>query len=332
MIERTERMDAKQKDYNPLEWDAFLRPDWRSLDGRRLAHGEDAEWSSDDPDVVEFAAYIAAMADAHNDQQKQATVRDRWQAISAAHEIAQQDDVRRWQLEARILAGQTDAEIANRLGLAADTIAWYERLYFSVRDSLHAGDYVANQVIGTGIHAGFVDDEVGPFWMAIGYFGGPVVLESFIDSFVRVWQPGEPATLSIYLRPGIGIAPNIQGTVASSVLPPYGPAAETWIELRVQLTEASLAEDPDRRALLKERARDWLIRCGRAYLAGKPLPRLKRQPQRPKNRHAIDVRGTRAQGMSLKAGLVDVLGNTLGVDPRMVEAIANDSSVPSRQV
>ena len=116
--------------------------------------------------------------------------------------------------------------------------------------------------IGTGIHDdGFADHEVRALWAALGYHDGPVALDAFIDAFHAAWRPGEPATLSVYLRPDNGVDPRIKAGVASQVLPHYGAAGKAWCEIRLQQMEADAAADPDRRALLREQARDYLIAC-----------------------------------------------------------------------
>jgi hypothetical protein len=331
-ITRIKSMDATIQDFRRWEWDCFLPPNWRFEDAQRLAAGEEPQWSSDDPAIVECAAYLEAVAAAH-DEQEQAAVRHRWPWLAAAHEIAQQDGPRRWEVEARLLAGQTDEAIGARCALPPETLSWYEQVFFNVRPRHHARMWVCNQVIGPGIQHGFSDDEVGPLWAAFAYFGGPIVLNALVDAFRVVWRAGEPVTLSSYLQPGMGIDPRLQAVVASSVLPHSGRAGEAWERIRCQLQEADAAEDQDRGAFLRERAREWLIRCARAYLAGKPLPRPRRRPQPATDRDgsATGADGTRTQGMSAEAMLMDFLWHAAGVDAGAVKTLPTDMPVPARQ-
>ena len=171
-------------------------------------------------------------------------------------------------------------------------------------------------MIGSGIRNGFADQEVGSLWMAFAYHGGPLVLDALLDAFHVARLPDEPPTLSTCLRADAGIDPRIQAAVAAAILPRFGPSAEAWLELRLLLWDADAAGDEDRRALLRERAENHLICCTRAHLAGKPLPRPRRQPQASEDRCATEAHGARARGTSMEAELLDVLGNTVGVDPR----------------
>ena len=114
-------------------------------------------------------------------------------------------------------------------------------------------------------------------------------------------EPGTPVTLSVYLQPGAHINTSLQASVASMVLPRSGSTAQAWMMSHAWLLEAAAADDQDRRALLRERARDWLIRCARAYLAGKPLPRPRGRPHRPDERKSAMAQNACAAGVNTAA-------------------------------
>ena len=61
-----------------------------------------------------------------------------------AYDLHQDNDASdiRFVVEARILARQDDATIAGKIGTLAETIAWYERLFFCVRDRLNVSDFI----------------------------------------------------------------------------------------------------------------------------------------------------------------------------------------------
>jgi len=80
-------------------------------------------------------------------------------------------------VEARILAGQTDVEIAALTSLDPLVIGAFESLFFNVRDRLQARDWIANVVIGPGLRCGFGLDELPLLWRAFGFFAGPKILE-----------------------------------------------------------------------------------------------------------------------------------------------------------
>jgi hypothetical protein len=151
------------------------------------------------------------------------------------------------------------------------------QVFCDIRQSLSAGDYIQVHLIGPGAHGGFHDHEVGRFWASIALGGGPAVLDQMIEVFHAARRSDQPAGLSVYLQPDAGVPIDMQATVASTVLPKTGPAAEAFCGMHLLLIESRAADDPDRAACLRERARDWLIKCARAHLAGKPLPRPRRR-------------------------------------------------------
>jgi len=89
----------------------------------------------------------------------------------------------KYALEGRILAGQTNAEIAQHLELLPESVEAYEKCFFHVRERLRSKDYIVGQVIGTAIVVN--DSSLSPDFSAkfFGYFGGPFVLDAVLYAF-----------------------------------------------------------------------------------------------------------------------------------------------------
>ena len=91
-------------------------------------------------------------------------------------------------LEARILSRESDARIAERTGFLADAVAWYEMLFFNVRDRLDAHDWVVKTIRDTagrrrpGSDALLSEREIGQFYRLLGYFGRPLILDHAIGA------------------------------------------------------------------------------------------------------------------------------------------------------
>jgi len=101
-------------------------------------------------------------------------------------------------VEARILAGQTDVEIAALTSLDPLVIAAFESLFFCVRDRLQAGDWIATVVIGPGLRCGFASDEMPLLLRAFGYYAGASILE-------LVMAVTENRPLPVWVQPPPGV-------------------------------------------------------------------------------------------------------------------------------
>jgi hypothetical protein len=260
--------------------------------------------------------------------------------LGAAHRIYQDGGALRWEIEARLVAGESDQQIAVRCDVPPDVIGRYEGTFFNVRYCLKAWGYLLNQVVGEGVHRGFEDDEVSNLWAWIALGGGPLVLDAVVQAFRAAMKPGEPLTLSTFLRADAGIDPRIQALVASAVLPPYGPSGIVWVETRRLLLDADAAIDEDRRALLLERAQKHVVHCALAVLALKPLPRLKGSSRGPKERTPAGgkVDDAKGCGTTVKDVLLHTISSAMGDNtptnydnlphpvPRSPGAIAEDGT------
>jgi hypothetical protein len=83
----------------------------------------------------------------------------------------------RWQLEARILAGQTDREIAAAMRIPQAVVAAYEQSFFSMRHRLGAVDFVLSEIIGYTPFRGFDEGDWQSLWAFFAYTAGPKMLE-----------------------------------------------------------------------------------------------------------------------------------------------------------
>ncbi len=102
-------------------------------------------------------------------------------------------------IEARLLAGQTYEDIAERIGIEPETIEAYERLFFNVTEKLKNSDYIMTCVLGPSVHSGLTDREYDLLWKLFGYLYGPVVLDAFILATSRRFRPEQPNEVDIAL-------------------------------------------------------------------------------------------------------------------------------------
>lgn len=105
-------------------------------------------------------------------------------AVAAAYYLSRQaKPLERAEVEARLLARQTDDAIAAQCGLSAAAIAAFHTLFFNVRDSLDAEIYVYTNVIGPKVFAGLTENDVDIFLKMLGFAHGPLMVDAALRCF-----------------------------------------------------------------------------------------------------------------------------------------------------
>ena len=91
----------------------------------------------------------------------------------------------RSEIEARILAGQSNLEIAATVGCSEACIETYEAAYFNVRDRLKYKQYVVAVLLAESQSRVAKDRTYDSYLKWIGYFGGPLMLDAAITGFTN---------------------------------------------------------------------------------------------------------------------------------------------------
>ena len=101
-------------------------------------------------------------------------------------------------IEARILARQTDAQIAQGFHTGPDTIFWYEKIFFNVRDRLDCDTWIYKAALkssaGSAQGAGYpssIENQAREL-KRIAYFGGKAALDQQLTGFPNIKQPTTP--------------------------------------------------------------------------------------------------------------------------------------------
>jgi len=96
----------------------------------------------------------------------------------------------RAEVEARVLAGDSDDEIRSRTGTTLGTLRTYEQLFFDVRDRLGCSAYVLHIVLGDELHRGSMSEKnYALLWKFFGYTYGPRMLDAIIGQAVAPYRP-----------------------------------------------------------------------------------------------------------------------------------------------
>ena len=247
--------------------DPFVRPCWRWETAQQLADDPGPVTQSDDPLIQDVATYL------RTDNEL------RFPAIHAAREIYEADGLERAEIEARILAGQSDAEIGKQCVQPPQLVAVYHDLFLWVRPYLRT-DWVISKTVGPGRHVGFADHELRQVWARYALSGGPLVIEEVIDSFRRNARPKDQPRLSVYLRKDAEVRPEFQAELASAVIPMSQDGFPWHIEFGVRLKQIRAIQDREQAQLAMQELRSQMVEVGRKALAGEPLGRpLRREPQ-----------------------------------------------------
>ena len=173
----SERTSVSFMDFRP---DNPFRPvDWRWERARQLGSGQSPRCRWDNKLTLDASRFLRDQEPAVGEFGGSGQV-DGAREILGALQIRRGVPRRWWELEARILAGQSDEEIGSTLGVSGSIIEAYESLFFSVREKLYASDWVMCHVIGPKFYEGLSEQDIDIIWKLWAYRGGPLVLDGLI--------------------------------------------------------------------------------------------------------------------------------------------------------
>ncbi len=205
--------------------------------------------------------------------------------IHAAHQISEEDGLRRAELESRILVGQSDLEIAEYCNLTPEVVQVYADLFFCVRDVPGGSDWKLRYAVGKPHFYGYQDHNLRQMWNWFGLTGQQEVLNWVIQSYYAELKPGDEPTLSVYLRPSSCVDRRVQGQIAMRIFSDFQPLNEWEHEFAYYylLTQA-LPTQEERDKAFHEHINDR-IKYAYRFLKGQ----IKRQPPQRKRRNTAPV-------------------------------------------
>lgn len=95
----------------------------------------------------------------------------------------------RWGIEARLTAGESIEQIANKLGTDPEIVAAYANVFFDVREKLDKMDYVVNVIMADSVSRGLQERHYDLLWKMIGFTGGEHALDAVISKSLPVQKP-----------------------------------------------------------------------------------------------------------------------------------------------
>lgn len=137
-----------------------------------------------------------------------------------AHSIFLQDNApAKWLIEARLLARESDYEIASRIGCSPEIVKCYHDTFFDVREKLDFRDYVTSMVFGEAAFRGLSERQHDLLWKMFGYLGGPFVIDSVSSRLINAsWCNSAEAATSFWQETALN-AMKHKAAVATLVVP-----------------------------------------------------------------------------------------------------------------
>jgi len=122
-------------------------------------------------------------------------------ALFWAHSLWLEDKApTRWAIEARVLAGESDKQIAARLGVDEEIVQAYEAVFFNVREMLANRDYIVNVVMADAVTRGLTERQYDLLWKLFGYHGGSHVLDAVISKFSPIDKPTNASGVGTFFQ------------------------------------------------------------------------------------------------------------------------------------
>lgn len=181
-------------DVTDLRPNAIARPpDWRWEKARLAEENPPAAAllrREDDEYVRKARLFRVAHDRAGEDEVERLLLQNRWPDLLEAYKLRYSSQLRmqRYELEARLLAGESPARIESRVHVPPPVAAWYEAVFFNVLDRLDRPGYVIHTIIGEAAQSPSARDH-DIIWKIVGYSAGGLVLDRLLDRRVVHGRP-----------------------------------------------------------------------------------------------------------------------------------------------
>ena len=179
---------------------AVLRPlNWRWLRAAKLRYASrPARRIIDDeclPTVVRFQHELAAVGDERGLLRMQIGYPDLFEALTV---FSQGNAALQAELQARLLAAESQAAIAKKTALSVAAVQWFALLFFDVADRLQSASWVVQQAIRW--HERDATNALFATWKLLGFAYGPAVVDELVFDVTPQSRPTTPAEVATALQ------------------------------------------------------------------------------------------------------------------------------------
>ena len=172
---------------------------------------------------------------------------DTWPDLAMAYELWDEEgfnigrsNAMRYEIEARLLAGESFESIAKRSGLSQNVLKYYERLFFNVTDRLDNKMYIFHVAIGDTLHRGMTDRDYAVIWKLYAYVRGSTMLDFLISTF-NDWTKPTKGQIETTLLEDHKLNMRRKAALASRMSSINQHTADRLIELHTKITEIEKA-------------------------------------------------------------------------------------------
>ncbi len=171
-------------------------------------------------------------------------------------------------IQARILARETDEQIAKQFGTMAEVITWYERLFFDVRDRLNCYGWIVKTIFGAWVHrnaeprtsGAITEAQRDLLYSIFAYCGGSHALDSLTSGFRMNVKPMRAGDVEHWYEQSIKHLVKVKATAAMQIMEvnKYNVMQLFDLCFRVMETEKVAGNDEKRKSVLEEAFTDLI--------------------------------------------------------------------------
>tara|TARA_R110002111_G_scaffold108086_1_gene166719 strand:- start:6210 stop:7064 length:855 start_codon:yes stop_codon:yes gene_type:complete len=196
----------------------FTPPCWRWDVAKEIIKQPEESYVPEDQVTKDAVSYLRTQDEAQ------------FPEIHAASQIYQEDGLSRAELEARILVGQSDAEIAGYCDLTTEVVSVYAKLLYCVRERITGSDWLLKHAVGEPHFFGYKNHNLRQLWAWFALQGLPVILDEVIRTYHEELKPTDTPVLSVYLRPGSRVSQKLQVVIAECIFSNFLSLSEWDLE------------------------------------------------------------------------------------------------------
>jgi len=111
--------------------------------------------------------------------------------ISKAKRVYENNNAHQWEIQARLIAGETYEAIEDKTGVPADTLLMFHRVFFDVPMNRSGTDWILTRVIGIGPW-GPAEPTLKQIWTYAALAGGPFLVDLLTADYFDRSEPAIP--------------------------------------------------------------------------------------------------------------------------------------------